>query len=212
MWSRWIWIALSAAMLMACSAVGTGVGNAVRSLNPLAEYKVGVVQATPRGMYYVARLRGDGLDLRFFVPATDDCRDLMETSLPLSYRRSGLFGELSDGEKRCDMAGVASLAAWRDRLGRVEGKAFPRGFARFEEVFRDEEVVLLRGRFPLLNRIRMPSGVDAIAMVPTNAECMGPVSEGQASIEFSDSSRWAYRLVSGMGPCEIEGFALPPQN
>ena len=82
--------------------------------------------------------------------------------------------------RHCESA--ASLAQWRDRLGRVEGKAFPRGFARFEVIYRDEDVILLRGRFPLLNRIRMPNGFDAVAMVPNTAECAGPAEEGQASI------------------------------
>ncbi len=203
---------LLVAALSGCESVATGVENATRSLNPLAQYRVGVVEATPRGMYYVARLRGDGLDLSFFVPTTPECRDLMETSLPLTYRRVGVFGELSDGEKRCDMAGTASLAAWRDRLGRVEGPAFPRGTARFSEIYRDEDVVLLRGRFPLLGRIRMPGGVDAVAMVPMDPQCMRPIERGEATLEFNDSARWAYRLVSNMGPCVVEGFAMPPES
>lgn len=204
-------VSLLASLALGCGAIGTGVENAARSLNPAASYEVGVVEATPRGPYYVTRLRGDGLDLKFFVPMTDACRDLLESSGPLVYRRAGVFGELSEGDTRCDLAGTATLAAWRDRLGRVPGQPFPRGTARFEEIHRDEEVVLVRGRFPLLGRIRMPGGVDAVAMLPNDPQCLRPIERGQASLEFSDSARWAYRLVSDAGPCVVEGFAMPAE-
>lgn len=209
--TRPLLLVMLALCVAGCASFSSGARQVGRDLNPFSGQEVRVVETAGLGDYLLASLQGEGFDLRFFAPMNEDCALLMEPGVKIHYRQYGVFGEVSKGDVRCELSGTASLAAWRDRLGRVPGNAFPRGTARFEEIYRNEDVVLVRGRFPLLSRIRVPAGIDVVAMLPADANCMGLVERGEASLEFRDSGRTPYRLVARPMPCEVLGFAMPPE-
>lgn len=198
---RWLTAAL------ACATAACASGDLVRS-DRLGAGDVRIVEKAVHGPYWLVHLANDRFDLRFLAPRSGACTALLDAE-SARYAREGFFGSLSRGDAICDLTGVASLARWRDRTTRAPGRPLPRATARFAEIHRDESFVLVRGRFPLLGRIGLPAGVDMVALLPNGEACQRPVERGEAALEFSDSSAWAYRLRSDTALCEVMGFALP---
>ena len=69
--------------------------------------------------------------------------------------------------------GVASLAAWRDRLPRRVGPPVPRALANYSLLQEDPELIFLRGRFPLASRVNIPGGYDIVAVLPNTGVVRG---------------------------------------
>ena len=196
---------------LGCASASEIAGRVVRELNPVGSYEVRVVSSAPRGPYLDARLVGTDFDLRLLFPASERCARLLVPETRTTWQREGIFGAVRgpDGES-CDAVGVASLAAWRDRHPRPpHGGAFPRETARYRVVHRDEDAVLVRGRFLLASLVGI-QGYDVVALIPATEACRAPLARSESTLEFRDSGPIPYRLVSPDGSCPVLGFALPP--
>jgi hypothetical protein len=199
-------------VLTACTQA-RDVGRRVeQSLNPFASTRVTLSEVQRRGAFLIVRFEDRDAQLTFYAPAASDaCTSLLRPGATVTYRKHGNFGRFEEGELRCDPVGVGSLAAWRDRRRRDsrDRTPVPRAQANFREVERYEDVVLVRGRFPLASRVGVPAGFDLIAFVPPVEECRRPLELGTASMEFLPAGRTAIRLVGERGPCPVLGFARP---
>jgi hypothetical protein len=85
----------------------------------------------------------------------------------------------------------------------------PRTQATFRTLYKDADVVLLRGRFPLASRIGWSGGQDTVVVVGNVERCRGPVERGVASMEYRPGSRNALALVGTTGLCRIDGLIQP---
>jgi hypothetical protein len=176
---------------------------------PVGSRDVTVTQVQVHGPYLLAAMRGEAGDVDFLAPATEACARLLKAEAGLTYSKQGNFGRFSGEGEVCDPVGIASLAVWRDRRPRARGRPLPLGTARFAVVHRDEELVLLRGRFPFTGRVGIPGGHDIVAVLPNSEICQRPIERGEASIEFRDAGEVPFRLLAGRGFCPILGFAAP---
>lgn len=204
-------IALSAASLaLGCTrdqlVVQTGLpgGRASAFLSLVAE----------RGDYLDVVMESGGRRYRFFLPNDAACVALFESEKAISYANAGPFGQLSTDQTRCDPVGILSLPEWRDRGPRRPNAAvIPRARADLREVvYADEELTLVRGRYPLTREIGFMGGGDCILAIPNVEECRGVPEARQASMEFRPAGRDAYTLINGTVRCPVLGFIQPPPN
>lgn len=208
--ARRAWCSLLPLLLALACAQAKEIGKEVAwGLSPIGARDTSVMHVEVRGPYLLAALRGSKIDLNFLVPANEVCARVLAPEARVTYAKHGIYGRISREGESCDAVGIASLAAWRNRQPRARGRAFPRGTARFELIYRDDDIVLVRGEFPLANRIGIPGGYDLVAVLPNTESCSVPVERGEASIEYHDSGREPYRLVGSEGPCPVLGFASP---
>lgn len=204
-------LAAIAVLLAACESAKLAAGDAAYQLNPLGETDLTVRAVDAHGPYLVAELAGRREDIQFVAPATGACATLLRPEARLVYAKFGVFGRVVSGEQSCNLIGVASLAAWRDRQPRRRGGLVPSGTAIYSEVFRDDRMLLLRGRFPTVNRIGIPAGYDVVALVPNDPTCREAAARGRSSIEFRVAGSDAFRLMVGDTPCVPTGFAIPTE-
>ena len=169
-----------------------------------------VLEVTRRGPYLEVELEAGGRPLQLLLPDTPPCRSLARPGARVSVSRAGPLGRLSAGEDRCDPVGVLSLARFRDRLARPRPPApVATGTARFEPIGRDDEFVLVRGRFPYLAALGLPSH-DLVVLLPATPVCLRLAQAGEATLVYSPSGRRAFWLMAEGGDCELAGFAIPP--
>ena len=185
------------------------VGKQLAPRLPGARTAVEVTNVTARGAYLDAVLLAETFRLRFFFPANEVCERVLRAEDIAEYRSRGPLGQLQSGELICEPVGIASLAAWRDRRPRRSGSPVPRATARFEVIWADEEITLVRGRFPLAGQIGWTGGDDSIAVIPRTEACRDPIARGVASLEFYRRGPKVYELVSDAGLCPVIGFVLP---
>lgn len=197
---------------LACSQAKQVGRELEQTLNPFAAGKVALLSVDSHGPYLMAQFRQRSSILSFFAPAANEgCVRLLRPEATLVYRRHGNFGRFERDDEHCDAVGVGSLAAWRDRQprGSRRGSVVPRATARFREIARDEQFVIVRGRFPLAGRANIPAGEDLVAFLPHEAACQRPLARGEGSLEFVPTGPTAFRLVGDRGLCPVAGFALP---
>ena len=199
----------STLVLVACASTRSVVQQAVTDLNPYAVQEVRVTATEVRGPYLIADLLGDQFDLRLIAPDRAVCRSVLEPGAVVDYEKAGVFGRASRDGRACDFTGVASLAAWRDQFPRARGRGLPRSIARYRVIYRDPDIVLARGRFPLTPRIFIPVSFDLVAIVPNSETCQSQLDRGEAWLEFSNTRRSAFRLIGAKGECPVLGFAMP---
>jgi len=198
-------VALFAALALGCETVAW-------RLNPFGSTDVGVVAVEPHGPYLFVAVRGRQIDLRFAVPHTTTCARVLEAEASVRYEKAGTFGRFVREGETCDAAGSLSLAGWRDRQPRRRGgtnAVVPRTTARYTVAYRDEDYLLLRGRFALAARVGIPAAFDLVAVVPESEPCRAIASRREASLEFRPAGRDPFRLLSGRAPCIVAGFAMP---
>jgi hypothetical protein len=198
-----------ACALLACAPTMEKVAEIGHDLHPYATGPAVVVSAQAHGPYLAAALRSERLEMSFLAPASDTCTEVLAPEARVTYAKHGHFGRALGEAGACDLVGVASLAAWRDRRARALGPGFPRERASFREIHRDESTILVRGRFPLASRIGVPRGFDLVAMLPASEACEVVVARGETSLEFRDSGPEPFRLLGDVAACPILGFALP---
>jgi hypothetical protein len=201
--------AIALLALAACQSAKLAAGDAAYQLNPLGETDLSVRSVEVHGSYLVADLAGRREEMQFIAPANDVCGALLRPETRLVYAKSGVFGRVTAGDRACDLIGVASLAAWRDRQARPRAGMVPSGTALYSELFRDDRVLLLRGRFPTVGRVGIPAGYDLVAFVPNDATCREAAARGRSSIEFRIAGPDPFRLMVGDTPCVPIGFAIP---
>jgi len=200
--------------LVACLFLAAGCNvskNAWQAGIPGWKTSLHVTSVTPRDGYLDVLLERQGMQLRSFAPNSEVCRRVLQHDQPVTFVESGPSGGFRKGDQDCRAAGIGSLAAWRSRRGRATTSAspVPRAQASYRTVYSDSDVVLLRGRFPLANRIGFTSFDDAIAVVPNTEICQAPIESGVASMEFRDRGRQVLSLVSTNGLCPIVGLIRP---
>jgi hypothetical protein len=172
--------------------------------------EMSVVRVIPRGPYLEVWLHAPGLDLVSYAPADASCPRVLAEAQQIAYRSGGTGGSFERAGARCDAAGIGSLVEWRDRRPRPGGRSpVPSAPARYRVVYRDEEVALARGRFPLAGLVGWVGGADTVAAIPNTAACQEPLASGEASMLYYPAGREVLALASERGPCPIVGLLAP---
>jgi hypothetical protein len=162
-----------------------------------------------RAGYLDVRVPTGGRDYRFFFPDSEDCRSLIAGEGDVAYENAGNFGRLRANGLRCDAVGVLSLGEWRKTGGRRPGELIPRAQAQYRVFYRDDELALARGRFPLASRLRISGGIDLVGVLPNDPSCSAVLAATVASMEYRESGREPLVLLGGGQRCVMLGLALP---
>lgn len=175
-----------------------------------------VVRSTLRGEYLDVTLSGGGFTLRSFAPASETCREVLEPEARVEWLESGTTGAFRRDGVECNAVGLGSLHEWRERGPRPEAvrgeSPVPRRQASYRTFYEDDEVVMLRGDFPVANLLGWSSFGDTIAVLPRTAECDGPASRSTSSMEYRAEGQPALALVGESGLCPIVGLVRPPPH
>lgn len=155
-----------------------------------------------------------GTRLRVFAPAEGACAEVLQRGRPVVWKPSGAIGTVAAGDADCAVTGIGSLVLWRDRRPQAGLRAtpIPRAQATFDVVYRDEDVTILRGRFPLTQRVGFSGPADTLAVLPSDERCSGVANDGVASLEFYPTGEPAFALLAEDGRCPVEGWIQPPQQ
>lgn len=199
-------LGLATALVSGCASF-KGTGESTKELFGFVTPQV--VSVAPLGPYQQAILRTGSTESAYIFPDSADCRAVLEPEAELSYAKRGTFGSYGRGNQWCDAIGTLSLLAWRNRIARPNPLA-PSGTANFRKTWQDEQWILLRGQFPLLNLMGVPS-YDLVVVVPNNEACHRAAERGQATIVYNSSGSTPYYLMSSKQRCVLTGFALPPE-
>jgi hypothetical protein len=202
--------ALAGALLLATATGCTLEGIVAQAGVPGASFDAKVSNLKERGSYLDAFVETSTFSYRLFFPADDTCRALLSRSEGLRFTWLALMGRVTDGETRCDAVGVLSLVAWRDRQPRRSREPLPRAPARYHEVYRDPDLVLLYGRFPLASQLGFQGTGQLIAVIPNEEPCTGLVAQGTASMEYRVNGDRPLTLIDGDRLCTLLGLAQPP--
>lgn len=205
---------LAAGLCLAALACAPSGG---KPSNPFVPETRFVLSVSPRGGYLDTTLAGKP-EMRFFFPASENCAAILRPEAQVEYSARGRHGEVNNPDpegKPCMPMGIGNLGVWRQRGPRpvpygVGGTPLPRKTARFEEVWRDEAEIFLRGRWPLASFIGFGVTSDLVAVVPNIENCRRAIADGQATMEYHYSGHMTYSLM--MKPpakCAIVGFAVP---
>ena len=206
-----------AALAGLIAAIGVGLGTAGCTIDSVVA-AVGLPGTTQRATISNVSVRFEYIDAfveagafryRFFFPDREPCRSILNAPENLSFVWLGPLGRITKGEERCSPVGVLSLREWRNRGPRRSREPLPRGQAVFKEIWRDGELVLIRGRFPLAGLANWKGGHDTIGILPNSETCIGFLERGVASIEFRASGNNPLVLIDRRNLCPIQGFAQP---
>ena len=178
---------------------------------PQARSLVRLSEVAAIGPYLDATLSNQRFSLRFFFPRSEDCLALIRSGAERRYLPIGSLGSVVDEEKRrCEAIGVASLREWRDDQPRRRAPHLtPRVQVAFRTIFEGEDLVLVRGRFPLALEIHWPAAMDTVVMLPAGPVCDEARQRGKATMEYHATGPEPFLLVGEEGSCPILGFAGP---
>jgi hypothetical protein len=171
-----------------------------------------VVRVVPRGEYLDATLVGHGLSLEVYTPRDAACSHVLAPEAQVDYVERGVAGRLERDGQSCDAVGIGGSRVRRARQPRrssLRSSPIPRAQATFREVHRDDEVILVRGRFPLARYVGFAGGRDSVAVVPNETQCTAALEGGVASMEYRPSGRTTLSLVGKSGLCPIIGLIQP---
>lgn len=201
-----LWVVGSAVALPGCTV------DSVVSQAGVPGTTVGarVGDVTPRGPYLDAKVDAGGFRYRLYFPNDETCSALLGNPEGLHFTWLGLMGRVDDGDRQCDAVGVLSLEAWRDRQPRRSREPLPRAPARYQAVYRDDQVVHLLGRFPLAKQLGFQHTASLVAILPNDEACGGFPDEGTASMEYRASGPNPLVLLDKSSLCPVLGLALPP--
>jgi hypothetical protein len=200
-----------APLALACATSTTAWRMRIRGTS--TEFTVaGVV---PRGGYLDVSLQGQSA-LRTFIPDTNDCRRVVTAGAKVRYEWDGAMGSVNEplGSRRCQVVGIGTLTEWRitrpEDTGLPEGRGVPRELARYRVTFRDRDVILARGFFPLTRHLGWVGPAEAIVVMKNTPGCMrGPAALGTASLEYFPSGERVLGLVAKDRWCDVEALLLP---
>jgi hypothetical protein len=174
-----------------------------------------VERAVPRGGYLDVALMGQSA-LRTFLPDTADCRQIVKSGARVRYVWDGAMGSLAEpvGSRSCQAVGIGSLPEWRltrpEDTGLPQGRGLPREVARYRVVFRDRDVILARGFFPLTRHVGWVGSAEALVVMSNTPGCTrGPAALGTASLEYFPSGERVLGLVAKDRWCDVEALLLP---
>jgi hypothetical protein len=170
-----------------------------------------VAKVVERGGYLDTILQGRAGELRVFAPADEICAAVLVPEASVAFASEGAGGKLERNGQVCRGVGRGSLTEWRERRARPENleTAVPRAQASYRVVYRDADVVFLRGRFPLAGLVGWSEVGDTIAVVPDTEICREPIGAGVASLEYRPVGPNVLALVTRQGLCPIEGLLQP---
>ena len=178
---------------------------------PGTRIEASVARVTPRGPYLEALLRAPGLELVSYAPADATCREVLRPEATLTYRFGGTGGSTERAGQRCDAAGIGSLEEWRRRRPQPRTRSpVPSAPASYRQIYADEQVVLLRGRFPLATLLGWTGSSDTVAVVPNLPICQAPVRAGNATLQYFPAGHEVLALGSEQGRCPVIGLLAPP--
>jgi hypothetical protein len=163
------------------------------------------------GPYLDATVANERFSHRFFFPRSVDCGEVLRSGEEVQYRTIGPFGRLgNEAGSRCDPVGVGSLKEWRDAMPRRRSRfRTPREQAAFETIHQGDDLLLLRGRFPLTLEIRWPEPMDSVAVTPNGPECRELLDRETTTMEFHHQGPNVFLLETDRGYCPIIGLVLP---
>jgi hypothetical protein len=151
-------------------------------------------------------------DQRFFFPADETCVAVISTGARVQYVESGVLGVVEGEAGRCEPVGVGSLEIWRSKKPREVTRRSTNLRAQivYREIYRDDDVALLRGRFPLASRARL-RGDDVVAVISAEEPCLEGVGSDEqlGTMEYRQAGRDPFRALLGGRQCPILGFATP---
>jgi len=172
-----------------------------------------VTRVVERGAYLDVTLEGAGSTLRGFVANEPRCRAIATPETEVDYRASGALGEIEGADgTACPLLGTASLADWRDRHPTTivtPDSPLPRERASYRVVYEDEDVVFLRGWFPLGARLGWTGSSDTIAVVENDARCRPAIERETSTMQFRPAGEPVLSLLTSAGPCAIVGLVQP---
>jgi hypothetical protein len=174
-----------------------------------------VESVVPRGGYLDVKLQGAS-PLRTFIPDDGSCRQVAKPGARVRYVWDGAMGSVAEptGSRSCQAVGIGSLAEWRqtrpEDTGLPLGRGLPREVARYRVVFRDQDVILARGFFPLTRHLGFVGAADAIAVMRNTPACQrGPAAAASASLEYFPAGERVLGLVVKDRWCDVDGLLLP---
>lgn len=206
-----LFLLVLAALALSCAHSRTAWRMRVRG----SSTEFTVERAVPRGGYLDVSLRGNAL-LRTFIPDTRECRAVAKTGAKVRYEWDGALGSVNEptGARRCQAVGIGTLTEWRvtrpQDPGMKDRRGVPRELARYRLVFRDRDVILARGHFPLTRHLGWVGPAEAIVVMKNTPACMrGPAALGTASLEYFPAGERVLGLVAKDRWCDVEALLLP---
>lgn len=171
-----------------------------------------VASVAPRGDYFDATLVGHGLSLTVFTPNSEACARVLAPEASVDYVERGIAGRLKRDGAVCDAIGYGAPLVQRARRPRgqdLRATPVPRSQATFRTVHEDDELILLRGRFPLAFHVGWSGGEESVVAVPNDPVCRAAAAGGVASMEYRPAGRTTLALVGRDALCPIVGLMLP---
>ncbi len=199
---------LGLALLAGCSSERVQQAQRIAGV-PGAATPVRVHSVVERNGYLDVTIEGPKVPPRLFFLADDPCRLILVEGARAEYVLSGGWGRLRAGATVCDPVGIGALGFWRGRGPRRLGRPNPTAQATYRVVYRDAEVIFLRGNFPLTGPVRWPGYGDTIAVVPVGPLCRELLDRTTATVEFRLLGPDALVLLTRAGRCPILGLLSP---
>ncbi len=171
-----------------------------------------VARVIERGQWFEVTLLSPELNRLFYFARDEPCTEVLEQDSEVSYRRTGGYGYVEKGSLRCDVAGIGQLRSCRDSYGRPgtgASRAKPRQRAEYRSFWSDEEIVMLRGKFPLAAMIGWPRADDTIAVFKREERCGPTLERGNAFMEYNPNGPSPLVLVQAGGGCPVEALIRP---
>lgn len=173
-----------------------------------------------RGAYLDVTLANDEEVLRLFLPARAECRALVEDRARVRFLPAAGGGLLKDEEgNRCAPVGTTTALLFASSRGlprdwqRERSESHPpRVQAEFVTIHRGEEILQLRGRFPLATELRWAAAMDTVALIPNRADCQHIAQRRDATLELDRKGAEPLRLLDAGSICPILGFAVPLED
>lgn len=200
-WSRGLASALALAL------AGTGLTGCRNIPGTSREWVVDSV--VERGPYLDVNVSRGNSTQRFFTLADEPCRSVLRAEAAVDYVSLGPLGRFRSGEIRCDPVGIGSLATWRDQRPRPRGGPLPVGQASYRVEWQDQDLAMLRGRFPLVGMLGWPGMGDTIVLVPQAPPCQALLERTAATIQFRVAGPDPLVLFNAGQHCAVLGLIQP---
>ncbi len=200
-WRRWL------VATVACALGGAGLPGCA-NLPGMATSST-VESVVERGPYLDVHISQRGSTWRYFVPAKEPCRSLLRAEAAIEYVSLGPLGQFQSGEVVCEPIGIGSLAKWRDQRPRPEVGPLPARQSDYRLEYQDQDLAILRGRFPLLGLIAWPGMGDTLVVLPQTPPCQQLMKQNVATIEYRVAGPDPYVLLDGDKRCPVQGLIQP---
>ena len=169
-----------------------------------------VTRVSHHGAYLLAAINSEREGLTFVFEPTEACRQVLQIDGEVRYVGDGPFGRLERGGARCAAIGVGQFASWVRRFNRpLNLPILPRSEATFRKIGEDDEVILVRGIFPLAGLVRVPGGGDRVAFLPNSEICETYVEQGAGPMLYRRTSAEVIWLGGASTRCPILALARP---